>query len=433
MGAVYVLRADKHYLTAVLREQKLARSFDGGRVLWYSFHMAPDAVSVTLGVGSAPYQKTLVPSLLEAGMLRRVLGRGPGFDVQDLSDGALRVVKRYPVAAFADRVLWAVWRRLPFSLRTAPPIMTRVIVCDRLWSGWIPPCSVFHAWSGLCLASLPVAKRQGAITLVESAARHPRHWHDAGIDECRHFGINPRERSTLLPEKLIRRIEREYELCDRIIVPSTLAHRSHAEFGLGEKTVVVAPGVDTEFFCPKSMPKADSIFRACFVGRVEPAKGVGYLLQAWNRLALPNSELLLVGEIKPEMNSLLRMYVNSTVKLTGIVTPRRLVDLYRDSDVFVFPSVNEGLAQVLLEAMSSGLPVIASNYSGADDLITQGKEGIIVPVRNVDRLIEAVSWCYRHRDETLAMGRAARVKVENQFTLEHYNQRQIDLYKSLVT
>jgi len=278
-----------------------------------------------------------------------------------------------------------------------------------------------------------VAKRQGAITLVENAGRHPRHWHDAGIDECRRFGIDPRERSTVLPARLISRIEREYDLCDRIIVPSTLAQRSHAEFGLGEKTVVVAPGTDTEFFCPQSVAKVDSIFRACFVGRVEPAKGVEYLLQAWNRLALPNAELLLVGEIKPEMNSLLRRYADSAVRLTGVVTSRRLVDLYRDSDVFVFPSVNEGLAQVLLEAMSSGLPVIASDHSGADDLVTEGTEGLILPVRNVDRLSEAISWCYRHRDETLAMGRAARVKIESQFTLEHYNQRQIDLYKSLVT
>jgi glycosyltransferase involved in cell wall biosynthesis len=276
-----------------------------------------------------------------------------------------------------------------------------------------------------------VAKRQGAITLVENAARHPRHWHFAGVDECRRFGINPRERSTVLPAMLIRRIEREYDLCDRIIVPSTLAHRSHAEFGLEEKTVVVAPGVDTEFFSPRSVPKVDSVFRACFVGRVELAKGVGYLLQAWNRLALPHAELLLVGDIKPEMNALLRMYADSTVRLTGSVTPTRLVDLYRDSDVFVFPSVNEGLAQVLFEAMSSGLPVVASDHSGADDVVTEGKDGFIVPVHDVESLAEAILWCYQHRNETQAMGRAARTKVESQFTLEHYNQRQIALYRSL--
>ena len=393
--------------------------------------MAPDAVSVTLGVGSAPYQKTLVPSLLRAGMLRRVLGRGPGFDVQDPADGALRVVKRHPVAAFADRALWAIWRRVPSSVRSGPPVMARVILCDRLWSGWIPPCNLFHAWSGLCLASLAVAKRQGAITLVENAARHPRHWQFAGVDECRRFGINPRERSTVLPAMLIRRMEREYALCDRIIVPSTLARRSHAEFGLEEKTVVVAPGVDTEFFSPRSGPKLDSVFRACFVGRVEPAKGVGYLLQAWKRLALPTAELLLVGEIQQEMNALLRMYADSTVRLTGTVTPRRLVDLYRNSDVFVFPSVNEGLAQVLFEAMSSGLPVVASDHSGADDVVTEGEDGFIVPVRDVERLAEAILWCYQHRNEMQAMGRAARTKMESQFTLEHYNQRQIAVYQSL--
>ena len=67
--------------------------------------MASDAISVTLGVGSAPYQKTFIPSLLNAGMLRRVFGSGPKFDIQDAVDGELKVVQRYPVAAFGDRIL----------------------------------------------------------------------------------------------------------------------------------------------------------------------------------------------------------------------------------------------------------------------------------------------------------------------------------------
>jgi starch synthase len=266
---------------------------------------------------------------------------------------------------------------------------------------------------------------------VENAARHPRHWHEAGVDECRRFGINPRERSTKLPSSLIRRIEREYELCDRIIVPSSLAHRSLAEFGLGDKTVVVTPGVDAEFFSPRPRPEGKPLFRACFVGRVELAKGVGYLLQAWKRLALPNAELVLVGEVKPEMNSLLRTYADSTLRTTGVLPPKELADWYRESDLFVFPSVNEGLAQVLFEAMSSGLAVVASDHSGADDLVTEGKEGFIVPARDVDRLTEAISWCYHHRDDLRVMGREARAKIESQFTLEHYNRRQIALYRSL--
>jgi glycosyltransferase involved in cell wall biosynthesis len=395
--------------------------------------VASDAVSVTLGIGSAPYQKTLIASLLRAGMLRRVFGKGPKFDIQDSIDGELKVVQRYPVMTFADRVLWAIWWRLPRNVRPGPPVMPRILLCDQLWSRWIPQCNVFHAWSGLCLAGLSVAKRQGAITLLENAARHPRHWHFAGVGECQRFGINPRERSTVLPAMLIRRIEQEYEICDRIIVPSRLAQRSLAEFGLGDKTVVVTPGVDTDSFYPRPTPREESVFRVCFVGRVELAKGAGYLLQAWKRLALAKAELLLVGQVKPEMNSLLRTHADASVRMVGHLPPAKLPDLYRNSDLFAFPSVNEGLAQVLFEAMSSGVPIVASDHSGADDLITNGIEGFVVPVRDVDRLAEAISWCYEHREETRAMGRAAREKVESQFTLEHYNQRQIGLYKSLVT
>lgn len=396
--------------------------------------MSPDSVSVTLGVGSGPYQKTLIPCLLRMGMLRRVLSTGRYFDIQDPApDGSLRVVKQFRVSGFVNRVLWGVWRRVPAKVRPFPPVMPRVLLSDQLWSRWIPPCSVFHAWSGLCVACLPAAKRQGAITLVENAARHPRHWHEAGLDECRRFGINPRERSTKLPSSLIRRIEREYELCDRIIVPSTLAHRSLAEFGLGNKALVVTPGVDTEFFSPRPVPEERSLFRACFVGRVELAKGAGYLLQAWNSLALSNAELVLVGEVKPEMNSLLRTYADSTVRTRGVLPPQELAECYRESDLFVFPSVNEALAQVLFEAMSSGLPVVASDYSGADDLVTEGKDGFIVPVRDVDRLAEAISWGYHHRDDLRRMGGAARAKMESQFTLEHYNQRQIALYRALAS
>jgi glycosyltransferase involved in cell wall biosynthesis len=81
--------------------------------------------------------------------------------------------------------------------------------------------------------------------------------------------------------------------------------------------------------------------------------------------------------------------------------------------------------------MASGLPVVASDYSGAVDIVTEGKEGFIVPARDVDRLAEAISWCYHHPDDLRLMGRAARAKIESQFTLDHYSQRQIALYRSL--
>ena len=234
-----------------------------------------------------------------------------------------------------------------------------------------------------------------------------------------------------MPEMLIRRMEHEFEFCDRIVVPSTLARQSFAEMGYAEKTVVILTGVDAQFFTPRSLPIRPPVFRVCYVGRVELAKGLGYLLQAWRRLALQHAELVLVGDVKPEMSPLLKTYADSTVRLLGILPPQRVAECYRESSVFVFPSVTEGLAQVLLEAMASGLPVVATDKSGAKDCVADGKEGCVVPTRDADAIAEAISWCYHHREESEAMGKAARVRIEDQFTLDHYNQRVIGLYHTL--
>lgn len=284
---------------------------------------------------------------------------------------------------------------------------------------------------GQSLASLGVAKRLGASTLVENAGRHPGDFHRAPEEECDRFNIRRNERSPLLPVALIHRMEREYELCDRIVVPSTVARDSFAKFGHGAKTVVSFPGVDEQFFSPLPKPVPRSKFRVCFTGRVELAKGAAYLLEAWKRLALPNAELVLAGEIRPEMRSLLKTYADSTMRTTGFLSAAELLRYYRESDLFVLPSVNEGLAQVLLEAMASGLPVVASDLSGAGDCVTEGVEGFVTPVRDVERLAAAILWCYDHREETRGMGRAARRRIEGQFTLSHYNQRMIALYRSL--
>lgn len=391
-------------------------------------------VSVTLAVGTAPWQKTLAASLLSAGMLRRLLSSGPNLEIQEPNgDGSLEEIKRFPLNHVVNRALWGTWRRLPKKWRGWSPVMPTVLMKDFWWSRWIPRCDVFHGWMGQSLASIGAAKQQGAVTLVENPGRHSGHFHKAPWEECDRFNIKNSQRSPLLPTALIHRMEREYQICDHIVVPSTVAQGSFAEFGFGEKTVVVLPGVDDQFFSPPTQPRREEAFRVCFAGRVELSKGAGYLLQAWKRLALPNAELVLAGEVRPEMNGLLETYGDSSVRKLGFLSMTELVKAYQESDLFVFPSVNEGFAQVLLEAMACGLPVVATELSGANDCVTEVKEGFIVPARGVDRLAEAILWCYQHRDETRAMGRAARAKIESQFTLEHYNQRMIALYNELAS
>jgi glycosyltransferase involved in cell wall biosynthesis len=117
------------------------------------------------------------------------------------------------------------------------------------------------------------------------------------------------------------------------------------------------------------------MFRVCYVGRVELAKGVVYLLQAWRRLGLKNAELVLIGEVAPEMKSLIEQQAMPTVKFTGYLPLDQVTAWYRDSDLFAFPSVNESLARVLLEPMSAGLPVVATRSSGPEDCVRLARMG----------------------------------------------------------
>ena len=259
---------------------------------------------------------------------------------------------------------------------------------------------------------------------------HLEHWQEQVLTECERFGVRPKNCGAVLPSPMIRRAQHEYALCDRIQVLSSAARRSFERYGHGDKTVVILPGVDHLSFRPPAEKPPARLFRVCYVGRVELAKGLGYLLKAWKQLSLRKAELLLVGEVRPEMNNLLRTFGGSNIKVMGKLEPEKVAECYQESNLFVFPSGNEGFGLVLLEAMASGLPVAATKESGAEDCVTEGKDGFILPARNPDALARAILWCYQHPHETLAMGRAARVKVEEQFTLPHYEERQIAMYRS---
>jgi glycosyltransferase involved in cell wall biosynthesis len=139
----------------------------------------------------------------------------------------------------------------------------------------------------------------------------------------------------------------------------------------------------------------------------------------------------MVGPVEAEMSALIRQYATASVRFEGFVSPDRLADIYTESDVFAFPSVNEGLARVLLEAMASGLPVVASNLSGAEDCVTQGVDGRVVPARDVDALVEALLWHYENRDATRQMGKAAKANIAARFSLPHYEERMIRMYQSV--
>lgn len=374
----------------------------------------------------------VVERLQRDGALRRVLSFPAGVEIFD-PEGAegLKLVRRYRRYSLVNRLMWAAWRRLPGSGRALNlPIAVSTAYADWLASRWVPPAAIFHGWTGNCLACIKKARQYGSIIMIEQATMHPSDWQDALLRECETFGIRPRDCRANLPAHLTRRMEREFEMADAILVPSQVARRSFERAGHAERTIVVNAGVDHHFFAspPKAAPSG--IFRVCYAGRVELLKGLPYLLRAWNQLGLTQAELVLIGEVAPEMHGFIKQWALPNVRFLGFLPPSELADWYRASHLFAFPSVNEGLARVIFEAMSCGLPVVATERSGAEDCVTPGIEGSIVPARDVAALAEAILWHYRNREASAAMGKAARLKIERQFTLPHYVERVIGIYRA---
>jgi glycosyltransferase involved in cell wall biosynthesis len=391
--------------------------------------MKTKPVTVTLNLSSGLFHR-LAATLQQQDMLRRAFSAWPDVEIFDPNGEGLRLVRRYRFYWHAHRILWGIWRRLPgskFSRNLPAAFLTAL--ADWLFARWIPSSTIYHGCTGVCLFSMKKAKRLGAITMIENAIMHTRDWQKAVIEECKAFGVLPRNCRATLPRPMIWRLEREYQRCDYIIVPSTIAGESLAAAGLREKTIVVNAGVDHQFFTPPAVVEPRAIFRVCYVGRVELAKGVPYLLQAWKQLDLADAELVLTGEIAPEMDAVIKKYALPNVRLTGILPASQIAEGYRVSHLFAFPSVNEGLARVLFEAMACGLPVVATEKSGAEDLIAQGVEGTIVPARDAGALAAAILWHYQNPQAAAAMGKAARAKVEQQFTLAHYEERMIGVYR----
>jgi glycosyltransferase involved in cell wall biosynthesis len=391
------------------------------------------SLTVTLTLSSAAHMKGLADVLARANILRRLVRLGPDVEILEPGPGGdLKLICRFSFYRVANRILWAMWRRFPVVKRRAPlPVITLSWVVDRMISRSLPPSNIFHGLSGVCLASLHKARLLGAITLIENGTLHPVAWQREVLADCASGGLRAKDCERVIPLMQIRRHEREYEMCDKIIVYSSAAERSFRPFPYANKVVVVHPGVDHRLFVPSLSTRCERTFRVCYVGRVEAAKGLHYLVEAWKRLALHDAELVLAGRVLPEMARLSTKGLPAGIKLAGILPPEEVAKLHRESDIFAFPSMNEGLSLALLEAMSAGLPVIACNNTGAEDCVTAGKDGLLVAGRNVDAMASGILWCHDHPRELRAMGAAARMRIEEHFTIPHYHGRLLELYKSL--
>jgi glycosyltransferase involved in cell wall biosynthesis len=297
------------------------------------------------------------------------------------------------------------------------------IVARQLRAG---PYDLLHSWSGDCLRSLRAAKARGIPSLLEIPTWHrnkgkfkPR-LTKSERDALRQ-GWKSRWKHRLLISR--QQVMEEYDLADLILVLSEKAKETFLVEGFPEAKLFLLPrGTDTERFTPGQPPE---IFRAIFCGALIKRKGVHTLLEAWNRLALPNSELVLLGTAHEEIKPFLEKFATANVRLAGYV--KRPEDFLRESSVHIFPSTCEGSAKVTFDAAACGLPQITTRESG--DAVLDGETGIVIPCDNVDALSAAILRLHRDRDFRERMGTAARQRMVEHFTWDHYRERLLEAYR----
>lgn len=374
---------------------------------------------VTLSLGPSPYGDRLVHALLEHRLLRQVMRAWPALQVEravypDGADGhgqvapALVRTAAVPLYAAARRLTWGLWRRLPGLGHTESPRAPLYALYDEIARRHVAGCGLFAGFAQVSWRCLRQARALGIPTLLEHPMSHAHTWMAEVEEELARFGTRGAGCHSRFPRALVRRMEAEYAAADRIVVPSAYARRSFLRAGVpAHKLVRVPPGVDLQAFRPAAARDARRRFQVLYVGRLELLKGVQYLLQAVAALPLPDLELHLIGRVLPEMRPVLRRWTDGRVRVHGPLEHGDLPARYRAADVFVFPSVNDAFELVTLEAMASGLPVIASAHSGAPDVLAEGG-GFVVPPRDPAALAARIAQLYEDRDEARALGQAAR-------------------------
>ena len=209
-----------------------------------------------------------------------------------------------------------------------------------------------------------------------------------------------RDWATSLPDKdshLIALERTEHEGADLIVVPSNFSKATLVSEGTPEKKVRVIPfGTDLKRFYPSkdwAPPKRANELRFVFVGSLTARKGLPILLEAWRRLSNSGAQLWLAGGgCLPDKVS---AELPDSVKLLGRQSAKQVAEILRAASVFVFPSFFEGLAQVQVEALASGVPVIGTYESGADEIIEEGANGFVLRAGEVESLADCLSMFIR--------------------------------------
>jgi glycosyltransferase involved in cell wall biosynthesis len=271
-------------------------------------------------------------------------------------------------------------------------------------------------YDSCALHTFRVARRLGILTILDQSVGHIRSAIAMLRDEDdRAPAWATHARS--IPQWLVERCSEEAEQADYVLAPSAYVQSTLIANGVDPSRIVPMPfGVDIDRFRPAEGRPARP-FRVLFVGQASRRKGMRYLLDAFDQLRLPDAELVLVGGV--ENPRTLETHAGSVTHIPH-VPYGEVHSLFQQADVFLYPSLHEGSALAIYEALASGLPVITTLNSGS--VVRDGIDGYIVPVRDTEAIKEKLLLLYSRPELRRDMSRSARKRAE-EFTWDAYQRR----------
>lgn len=235
------------------------------------------------------------------------------------------------------------------------------------------------------------------------------------------------------PTWKLERKDIELLTADVIVVPAQFVQRSIERFlKPGARFVVVPYGSDVS--APvKNWCSADRSgpLRLFFAGMLGPRKGLHILFAALAKLPARSYHLTLAGRWEPGFREWLSKKYPIEYEWLGQIAQPDVYKACRRAHVFVFPSLAEGFGLVMLEAMASGIPVIATDQTAGPEIIEDGVDGWIIPAGQVETLRGCLENALEERDRLLEMGLAARRKAETRSWNRYRTQLRADLFAAL--
>jgi glycosyltransferase involved in cell wall biosynthesis len=310
-----------------------------------------------------------------------------------------RVLSRHAEAKRANciDVPFQGWRSSVFQTIQRTPVLRRRndiltllsdIDFDAHLRGRVAGVKLFNGVMGQCCDTFEQLGRQRVPLVLTALNTHIDNVAEVLEGERKRLDIPT---PTFIHPAMRRRVRREIERASCIHAVSYLTKASFIERGVApEKIQVVLPAVDLDHFRP--VAPREGTFRVMAVMTIDSRKGAYYLLQAFEKAAIPDSELVIIGATGDRWSkNMLAGFVprlkNVDVQ-TADVFKQPVEATYGRASVLVHPAIEDGFGMVVAQALACGRPVIATRQTGASELVTDGQNGYVLESRDIEGLVD---------------------------------------------